>query len=364
MDTINQKIKMIAIAVFTLLFLAACSDKNEVKAEVEKAPTAKLQSHKTEVIQFIKPEYELSLPAELQPYEEVAVYARVSGFVQKLFVERGQKVKKGQLLAELVAPEMNQKYISDQSSEQKIKSDYLYAKQAHDRMLEASKTAGAVAAIEVERSKSAMESAQAAYRSASAGTAGSAQLQKYLRITAPFDGIITARNVSVGALAGSGSGVPLFMIAQGNRLRLTVSLPEKHAASITDGMPATFTISSQPGKTFKTKLSRSSGFLNKADRSLTIEFDVDNPSGELQGGDYAQVNLKLQRKAPSYWVKNESILNTQRGNFVLTFNDNEIKKVPITEGIKLDTISEVFGDFSDQDLILLKPSEEMKEGKI
>ncbi|CAM2943612.1 efflux RND transporter periplasmic adaptor subunit [Flavobacterium frigoris] len=362
MYDLNKKIKTVAIATFTLLALTACSDKKEAKEVAIKV--AKLQKPKTAIIQHINPEYEISLPAELQPYEEVAVYAKVNGFVEKIYVERGQKIKKGQLLAQLVAPEMNQKYISDQSSEKKSYSDYLYAKQAYERMLEASKTSGAVAAIEVERSKSAMESAQASYQSASAGTAGSGQLKKYLQITAPFDGIITSRNVSVGALAGTGSGQPLFMIAQGNRLRLTLALPEKHAASITESMPATFTISSQPGKIFKTKLSRSSGFLNRDDRSLTIEFDVDNASGELQGGDYAQVKLKLQRKAPSYWVKNGSILNTQSGTFVLTFNNNEIKKVSVKEGIKLDTIAEVFGEFSNDDLIVIKPSEEMKEGKV
>lgn len=364
MYDINKKIKIAAITTFSLLVFTACSDKKEENLKKVEVPILKLQNLKTVVIQHIKPEYEISLPAELQPYEEVAVYARVSGFVQKIFVERGQKVRKGQLLAELVAPEMNQKHISDKSSEQKSYSDYLYAKQAYDRMLDASKTAGAVAAIELERSKSTMESAQASYKSASAGTAGTAQLQKYLRITAPFDGIITARNISVGALAGTGSSAPLFMIAQANRLRLTLSLPEKHAASITEGMPATFSISSQPGKTFETKLSRSSGFLNRNDRSLTIEFDVDNTSGELQGGDYAEVNLKLQRKSPSYWVPNGSILNTQRGTFVLTLNNNEIKKVVVKEGIKLDTLAEVFGNFSNEDRIILKPSEEMKEGII
>ncbi|MDG2432061.1 MULTISPECIES: efflux RND transporter periplasmic adaptor subunit [Flavobacterium] len=358
MYNLNKKIKTFAITTFTLLALTACSDKKEPKEVAVKM--VKLQKPKTVIIQHINPEYEVSLPAELQPYEEVAVYAKVNGFVEKIYVERGQKVTKGQLLAQLVAPEMNQKYISDQSSEKKSHSDYLYAKQAYERMLEASKTIGAVAAIEVERSKSAMESAQSSYRSASAGTAGSGQLQKYLRITAPFDGIITSRNISVGALAGTGSSQPLFMIAQGNRLRLTLALPEKHAASIRDGMPATFTISSQPGKIFETKLSRSSGFLNRDDRSLTIEFDVDNASGDLQGGDYAQVKLKLQRKAPSYWVKKGSILNTQSGTFVLTFNNNEIKKVAIKEGIKLDTIAEVFGEFSNDDLIVVKPSEEMK----
>ncbi|MDX3913904.1 MAG: efflux RND transporter periplasmic adaptor subunit [Pseudosphingobacterium sp.] len=353
------------LAMTTVLALAftACSHSGE-KKEQEAKKEMKPATHPTAPVQFINPEYELSVPAELKPYEQVAVYAKVTGFVKQLYVDRGDQVRKGQLLAVLEAPEMNQQYLSDKSTEQKVHSDYLYAKQAYDRLVDASKTTGAVADIELDRAKSAMESAKSAYEASKAGTAHSSQLQQYLRITAPFDGIITGRNVSVGALAGTGANVPLFMMAQGNKLRLTLSLPEKHAASVKQGMPATFTVSSQPGKTFDAKLSRTSGLLDQQDRSLTLEFDVNNPSGELQGGDYAQVKLKLQRKNPSYWVPAKSVLNTQAGTFVMTLNNKEIKRITVKEGIRLDSITEVFGNLSPQDSIILKPSEEIKEGKI
>jgi len=121
--------------------------------------------------------------------------------------------------------------------------------------------------MELDRAKSAMESAKSAYDASKADTTHSSQLQQYLRITAPFDGIITQRNVSFGALAGTGSNTPLFMMAQGNKLR---SLTENHAASVKQDMPATFTISSQPGKTFDAKLSRTFGLLDQQDRSLTF----------------------------------------------------------------------------------------------
>ncbi len=358
------------VAIFFMLpvmafLFAACTSKTEERKSVPiNKEAVKPVVYKTTPVQFINPEYEISLPAELEPYEQVAVFAKVPGFVKKLYVDRGSRVRKGQLLAVLEAPEMNQKYLSDKSSEQKEYNDYLYAKQAYDRMIDASATTGAVAAIELDRAKTAMESAKSAYESSRAGTAGTAQLQNYLRITAPFDGIIMEKKVSVGALAGAGSGQPLFMMAQENRLRLTLSLPEKHAASIKQGMPATFTISSQPDKVFNTTLSRTSGLLSQQDRSLTLEFDVDNSSGKLQGGDYAQVKLKLQRKAPSYWVNSKSVLNNQMGTFVLTLNNNEVRRIPVKEGIRLDSLTEVFGNLSLQDNIILKPSEEIKEGKI
>lgn len=352
-----------AFTAFMLLVLSACSQKEKNKEQVEKEQPISV-NYKTSAIEFINPEYELSIPAELKPYEQVAVYAKVAGFVQKMYVDRGDRVHKGQLLAVLEAPEMQQQYLSDKSTEKKVYTDFLYAKQAYDRLITASKTTGAVAEIELDRAKSAMESARSAYDASKAGTAHSSQLSQYLRITAPFNGIITQRNVSVGALAGTGANIPLFMMAQNNNLRLTLSLPEKHTASVQQGMPATFTISSQPGKTFHTKLTRTSGLLDQQDRSLTLEFDVSNPTGELQGGDYAQVMLKLKRKAKTYWVKNSSVLNTQSGNYVLTLNNNKVNRIAVKEGIRLDSLTEVFGKLNPNDNIILKPSEEIKEGQI
>jgi RND family efflux transporter MFP subunit len=360
--SINRKSTVVlALTTSLVLLLSACSQKEKGQVKTEQPKSV---NYPTAPAQFINPEYEISVPAELKPFEQVAIFAKVTGFVKKMYVDRGDRVRKGQLLALLEAPEMQQEYLSSKSSEQKVYSDYLYAKQAYDRLVTASRTTVAVADIELDRSKSAMESAKSAYDASKAGTAHSSQLQQYLRITAPFDGIITERNVSVGALAGTGSNTPLFMMAQGNKLRLTLSLPEKHAASVKQGMPATFTVSSQPGKTFDAKLSRTSGLLDQQDRSLTLEFDVNNPSGELQGGDYAQVKLKLQRKNPSYWVKNKSVLNTQSGMYVLTMNNNEVKRIAVKEAIRLDTLTDVYGNLSPEDKIILKPSEEIKEGKI
>lgn len=364
MKTAYKHIFKQALAVFALLalFTACSSEAKDEQATKEKQPVA--ASYPTTAIQLINPEYQLSIPAELKPYEQVAVYAKVSGFVQRLLVDRGDRVRKGQLLAVLEAPEMNQQHLSDKSMEQKLYNDYLYSQQAYERLKQASETSGAVAAIELDHAKSAMESARSAYESSKAGSAHSSQLQQYLRITAPFDGIITERNVSVGALAGANMAQPMFMMAQGNKLRLTLALPEKHAASVQNGMKASFQVSSQPGKTFDAVLSRSAGMLNQQDRSLTLEFDVNNADGALQGGDYAQAKLRLQRRSSTFWVPAKSVLQTQMGTFVMTLNDKAIRKVPVKEGIRQDSLVEVFGDLAATDLILLKPSDEIKEGKV
>ncbi|WP_233788943.1 efflux RND transporter periplasmic adaptor subunit, partial [Chryseobacterium scophthalmum] len=225
--------------------MASCSGEKESKHETKKT-VQPAQSFVTTEIKLINPTYQISVPGELKPYESVQIFAKVAGFIKKIYVDRGSVVTKGQLLAVLEAPEMNQDYLSDKSSQQKTYTDYLYAKQAFERLQDAASTKGAVADIELDRAKSIMQSSKATYEASKAGTGRSSQMNQYLRITAPFSGVIMDRNLSVGALVGPNSGMALFSIAQKNKLRLTVSLPEKHASSVNEGIVAQFTVNSIP----------------------------------------------------------------------------------------------------------------------
>lgn len=361
--SMNTRTFNISIGILLTGLFLGCNQ-NDSTSKTETQAVVEQPSLPTTQAQSLHPEYTLSVPAELKAYEQVSLHAKVAGFVKRLHVDRGDLVQKGQILAELEAPEMEQQYLSDKATEEKIYNDFLYAKQAYDRLSEAAQTTGAVAGIELERARSSMESAKSAYEASKAGSAHSAQLREYLRITAPFDGIITERDISSGALVGTSSPNPLFRIAQSNKLRLTVSLPEKHASSVRPGMKAQFTVSSQPGETFDAILSRTSGLLDDHHRSLTLEFDVDNPNNQLQGGDYAQVQLQLQRKSSTIWVPAESLLQTQSGTYVLTLQNGSIHRIPVQEGIRLDSLTEVFGQLSLEDQVLSKPSEEIKEGPV
>lgn len=345
-----------------LLVVASCSETKEAHTEVEKVSKPAL-SYETTGIKLINPMYHISVPGELKPYESVEIFAKVPGFIKKIYADRGSVVSKGQLLAVLEAPEMNQEYLSDKSSQQKMYTDYLYAKQAFDRLQDAARTKGAVADIELDRAKSIMQSSRSAYEASKAGAGRSSQMNQYLRITAPFSGVIMERNLSAGALVGPNSNMPLFSIAQKNKFRLTVSLPEKHASSIDKGMKATFSVNSIPGKSFEAHLSRNSGVINQENRSITLEFDVENQGSILKGGEYAQVLLNLKRSSPTYFVPSKSILQTQSGTFVMTINNNEVKRIPVKEGITFENMTEVFGMFTPQDKILKKPSEEIEDGK-
>ena len=345
-----------------LVLVTAFTQSDQEDFPVEE-PQEQSISYPTTEVQLLSPSHQLSVPAELMPGERVAIYAKISGFVKSRYVDRGDQVKKGQLLAELEAPEMQQQVLSDKATQEERRSDYEYATQAYNRMEAAAATHGAVADIELDRARSAMHRAKAAYEAASAKAAHSSQLQQYLRITAPFDGVVTQRNFSLGALAGTNSEQPLFEIAQNKQLRLILSLPEKHAASVQNGMKATFSVRSRPGRAFEAKLARTSGLVDNKDRSLKLEFDVENTDGSFQGGEYAQVQLNLRRRDSSFWVPAPSVLRTQSGDFIMTLNNGSINKIPVRAGIRMDTLTEVFGDLNINDQVLLKPSEEIQLGQ-
>ncbi|MCX2450854.1 efflux RND transporter periplasmic adaptor subunit [Pedobacter sp. PLR] len=310
-----------------------------------------------------QPVYQLSLPGELKPYEEVLVYPKVKGFVKKIFVDRGTKVKKGQLLAVLEAPEIAQRYQSAKSDERKSYEDYLYSRQSYDRLKKAAGKSGAVAAIELDKAFSKLRSDSAAYAAIKSNTRISDQLQQYLNLRAPFDGTVMDKNVSVGALVGENSTTPLFSIVQNDRLRLTVAIPEKHSRAISKDTKASFTVSALPGKVFHASLSRNAAFLQQKLRSVTAEFDVANKDGQLGGGEYAQVNLDMRRPEATFWLPATAVVQAQSGVFVVKLEDQLIKRVPVMIGTRKGALMEVFGDLNVNDQIFKKGSEELKEAE-
>lgn len=352
---------ILAASFSTVFALASCAPgKKKEAATVTAVTTVPL----VETVQAIldRPVYSLSLPGELKPYEEVSIFPKAKGFVRKINVDRGSLVRKGQLLAVLEAPELSQQYLSVRSDQRKLYEDFQYSKQSYQRLKNAALKSGAVAEIELDRVRARYRSDSAAYIAAKAKSGASAQFEKYLQIRAPFDGTVVERNVSVGALVGENTQIPLFSIAQQNHLRLTVAIPEKHAHSVDSNTPVTFSVSGRPGKVFTSKLSRNSRMLNQATRSVTTEFDVDNRSGSLSGGEYAQVKLKLQRPDATLWVPAASLIHTQSGIFILRLEKGVVRRVPVIEGTRKDSLQEIFAGISTEDQLIKKGSEELEEG--
>jgi membrane fusion protein, multidrug efflux system len=344
-----------------VMILDSCSDPKE-PGQARSTPPAMLQVPASPARQG-NPEYTITLPGELMPFEQVEIYPKVKGFIKALYVDRGSQVKKGQLLAELEAPEITQQYLSAQAGSRKFYESFLYSKQSYNRLQKAAAKSGAVAAIEIDKARSQLRSDSAAYAAAQANTRVIAELRAYLRIRAPFAGTITHRNVSVGALVGENTakGAALFRIAQQGNLRLTVAIPEKHAPSLQPGTKVSFTVNGRPGETFTSTLSRNGLIVNQQQRSVTAEFDVNNQDKALNGGEYAQVRLTLRRPKATVWVPAQSVVRAQSGVFVLQIADGRVHRVPVTEGIRQDTLQEVFGEIAPGDLVVLKGTEELED---
>lgn len=383
MKSISLKNYKYSLLLFIPIALTACSSgsskemnedgKAKMEYKADKVDEAKISSHAVKAANgtetgFVKPVleqpvYQLSLPGELKPYEEVLVYPKIKGFVKKIYVDRGTKVKKGQLLAVLEAPEIAQRYQSAKSDERKSYEDYLYSRQSYDRLKKAANKAGAVAAIELDKAWSKLRSDSAAYAAFRSNTRISDQLQQYLTLRAPFDGTVMDKNVSVGALVGENSNLPLFSIVQNNRLRLTVAIPEKHSRAISKNTKASFSVTALPGKVFQASLSRNSGFLQQKLRSVTAEFDVENQDGQLGGGEYAQVNIAMRRPEATFWLPTSAVVQAQSGVFIVKLENGLIKRVPVIIGTRKGMLMEVFADLNINDQVFKKGTEELKEGE-
>ncbi|MEJ5963579.1 efflux RND transporter periplasmic adaptor subunit [Pedobacter immunditicola] len=354
--------KIASFAIPVILITASCSqDKSTKQVTGNHKPSTAAQ---IELVQAVnnQPNYVLDLPGELQPFEQVDLYPKVKGFVKKILVDRGSRVKKGQLLVILEAPEVSQKYLSEKSAENKYYEDYLYSRQSYERFKKAASKVGSVAEIEIDKARSKFKSDSAAYASAKANTGISAQQREYLRITAPFDGIIVDKNVSNGALVGDNSQVPLITIVQTNQLRLTVAIPEKHSQSLSKNTQVTFTVSNLPGKVYQSRLSRKSDFVKQESRAINAEFDVSNSGNELRGGEYARVKLNLSRPYQTLWLPIGSIIKSQSGIFINKVNQGKIERIEVTLGNQQGKLQEVFGEITTDDQIVKVGSEELTNG--
>lgn len=352
------------VFMFALVLVQSCSQPGEQKPPAVLATTKPGANFRFATVLAAQRGFTITLPGELKAYEEVSVFPKIKGFIKRIYVDRGSHVRKGQLLAQLEAPEVSAQFAASSSSSGTAYQKFIFSRQSYHRLKEAAKREGAVATIELERAYAQYLGDSAAYFSSRYAANASGQMQKYLRLVAPFDGVITARNASEGALVGDNgiSGLPVFQLVQEEKLRLVVAIPEKQAQSLMGATKAKFTVIDHPGQTFTAALSRNSNAIDPSTKSLLAEFDFDNRANLLHSGQYARVTLELQRPGATVWVPATSVVRAQSGVFVLKNENNFITRVAVETGQSADSLTEVFGDLQAGDKILLKGSEEIKPG--
>src|SRR5881397_3789050 len=322
-------------------------------------------------------ERQVKLPGEFQPYLAVSIYAKLPGFVKRVAVDRGSTVKEGQVLVTIEAPEMLAQIAEAQSKAQALglqraeaEAKLAAAQSTYDRLKSASATPGVVAENDVVVAQKNAEAAQALVRSyddsikaAQAQVQSVKDLEQYLTLKAPFDGIITERNVHPGALVGPGSGsTPLLRLHQVSRLRLVVAVPEALVGAMVKGARIPFTVPAYPGETFYGVVNLMAHDLDEKTRTMAVELDVRNPDLRLGAGMYPEVQWPVRRPQPSLLVPPTSIVTTTERMFVIRVNNGVAQWVNVGRGARVGDLIEVFGALKEGDTIVRRGTDEIREG--
>jgi membrane fusion protein, multidrug efflux system len=351
-----MKNHLIIPAVAFMLIISSCS--TETKKEVQKVEDSKSAF----VLKKQGVSLTLNLPAELLPYETAEIHAKVDGYVQSVLADIGDKVKKGQVLARLDAPEVIAQSAQASSKYYEVQARFMASQDKYRRIQTAAKQQGVISESEVINAKNQMLADSAALNSAKSTERAFKQLQEYLTIRTPFAGVVTSRFINQGDFVGNAGKSAMFVLEYPEKLRLRVYVPEANVGNIPANDTLQFTVDAMVNKTFPAILSRKSGSINRDTRTELWEYEYDNKNGELKSGMYTTVKLNLNRPADTFVVPFPAMVTSLEKRFVIRIKNGEAEWVDVREGISTKDGKEIFGNMNEGDTILARGSEEIKPG--
>jgi len=373
----------LAAVIAACLLAAGCSQDRSGAAPMA-GQTAGAPPPEVEVTRVIaqKLNTTVKLPAQLAAYEVVEVYPKVTGFVKWIKVDRGSRVRAGEQIAQLEAPELLAQRAEAESKSQSAQSQLaaaqakLAADQAtYQRMNAAAKTPGVVALNDLEvaqKAAQANEANVAAFQknaqAAEEALHAVSQLEAYLRITAPFEGQVTNRYVHPGALIGPGGGpgamTPIVQIQTLTRHRLVVPVPEYDAAGIPEGSQVSFAVPSFPGRVFQAPIARISNSVDIKTRTMPVELDVQDPRAELAPGTYCEVSWPVRRAYDTLFVPASALGSDLERSFVIRVRNNRTEWVDVKTGAASGNLIEVFGDLKAGDEVAVRGTDQLRPGTV
>jgi RND family efflux transporter MFP subunit len=339
------------------------------RLEAEKGLGEKVRSSAIPRVEVIHPKagstaQEIELPGTTEAFTEAPIYARTSGYLKQWFFDIGAHVKRGQLLAEIETPELDQQLQQAENDLRTAQANLYLAQVTADRWVALLKRA-VVSKQETDQAVSDHNAKQATVDSAEANVRRLQQLREFEHVYAPFDGVITARDTDIGALVQNGNTPgqkELFRVAAIDKLRVYISVPEVYATAVKSGETATLTLDAFPGETFTGTIVRNSNSIDLTSRTLNVEVDVDNPTGRLLPGAYAFVHLKLPAKPGAVTIPTNAFLFRAEGLRVAAVRNGEVKLVPITIGHDYGSTVEVTSNLTANDAIITDPSDSIMDG--
>ena len=319
----------------------------------------------------------VDLPAEILPYLTVSLHAKVPGYVERVLVDRGSPVKEGDLLIELTAPEMQAQIAEAESKVPVAEADKLQAeaqlaavRSTYQHTAEAAKTPGAVAGNDLILAQKQVDAAQAVVNSREKATAAARSavsalqtMLAYLKIAAPFDGVVTDRLVHPGALVGPGGADPaLLVIQQVSHLRVVVPVPEEDVAGIVPGARVEFSVPAYPTRSFSGTIARIAHVLDQKTRAMSVELDVMNRDGALAPGMYPSVKWPVRSPRPQLWAPKTSVVTTTERTFVIRAHSGQAEWVDVKKGVTEGDLVELTGNLKPGDMVVRRATDEIRDG--
>lgn len=307
---------------------------------------------------------EIVLPGNTQPFIDSPIYARTSGYVKRWNFDIGARVKKGDLLAEIETPEIDQQLQQARANLETAQANQQLAQTTADRWQFLLKS-NSVSKQETDQAVSNLAAQKATVDSRQADVNRLEQLQSFEKVTAPFDGVLTARNTDVGALIDAGAAAQskeLFHLASIDKLRVFVAIPEVYSSAAQAGATASLTLDEFPGRVFHGTLVRNSNSIDAASRTLMVEVDVDNPNGQLLPGAYVSVHIRLPGKIRSVTVPANTMLFRREGLRVGVVRDGRVELTPVTIGRDYGSTVEIVSGLRPNDSIVVDPPDSLISG--
>ncbi|HEV2732660.1 MAG TPA: efflux RND transporter periplasmic adaptor subunit [Terriglobales bacterium] len=307
---------------------------------------------------------EIALPGSTSAFNDTPIYARTSGYVKHWYVDIGARVKKGQLLATIETPELDQQLQQARADLDNAEANLQLAKITAARWQHLLET-DSVSHQETDQAVSDLHSKQALVNSGKANVERLEQLQAFERVTAPFEGVVTGRNTDIGVLvqAGDNSGPKeLFHMAAIQTLRVYVAVPEIYAAFVKNGERAKLTLDAFPGETLTGTIVRNADAIDATSRTLNVEVDVPNPTGRLLPGAYAFVHLRVPPHPGSVAIPSNALLFRAEGLRVGVVRNGHVELTPIAIGQDYGSTVEVISGLSARDTVIVNPSDSLANG--
>jgi membrane fusion protein, multidrug efflux system len=313
------------------------------------------------------PQSELELPSTLQAYIEAPIYARTTGYLRRWYKDIGSKVSKGELLADIETPEVDQELQQARAARDQASAQLKLAQSSAKRWENLQKM-DAVSQQETDERSSSYIQGEANLNAADANVRRLEQLESFKHIYAPFSGVITTRNTDVGSLVNAGNGGPtqqLFVIAQIDPIRIYVSVPEVDSPSIHKGVKVDIEVPALIGKHFTGSVVRTAEAIDPATRTLNTEIDVPNPKGQLLPGSYAQVHLALNQQVQRLTLPSNALLFRAEGpRAAVVGAGSKVELRPIAIGRDFGNTVEIISGLEPADAVVVSPSDSLENGQV